>query len=408
MTTIREPLAPLPSSVAGQCGYTAAAAPSAPRHQPADEPADPVHRLVDQCLGGQQRHAHPTPPALAERVAGEHEHARLVEKAVAERLRVHPEARHVGPHEEPATVRSVRNAEPGEAVDEGATASAVHLEVRPARVRVRAEGGQGGQLRERRARAGGRALQRLHGVDESRRADQVADAEAGHRVRLRESRKDDGALPVGAPGQEGEERILAEHDILVDLVGKDDQIEVFGGPGQLPHALRPDARTGRVGRVDEDEDFCAPGMYAEVVRTEVEGAVTTGGDRHDIAAGHSDRLIVGAVAGVLAGHPVTRVDQRQHGQEESLLGAVGDGDLGVRVHGDAPLGCVAAGDALAQGEEAAHGFGGVGAGRAGGPVLGETCQAALDDRRGGVEVGVAASQRDDVFAGASERHHAVA
>ena len=207
-------------------------------------------------------------------------------------------------------------------------------------------------------------------------------------------------------GQQRQEGLLAEDHVFVDLVGQHDHAEVVRGPREIPHALRADAGTGRVRGIDEHEELASVRVLSELVARELEGPVAAGGNGDDVAARGPDRLVVGAVAGVLDRDAVARVHQREHGQEETLLGAVGDGDLGGRIDVHALLAGVAAGNPLAQRLQATDRpvpCGHVPARRAR-----EMGQTALDDGRERVQVGVAPAQGDDVLPLSRQRHHLVA
>ena len=215
-----------------------------------------------------------------------------------------------------------------------------HLGERPLRRREAAEGVVLVHLAEFGAERLGR-----HAVADLPAGAVVGLAEAGHHeAALGQLRITQGAFVPGA----------VEQDVLVDLVRKHHDV---GAAHQFDQALHvgggPQRAGGIVRRVDEDHPGARRDRRAQAIPIDREiGRIQ--GHVHAHSAGQVDGRLIAVVAGIEHDHFVARTHHRQHGIEDRLGRAAGDGDFRFRAGGVAVAGQGLLGDGLAQGRYARH------------------------------------------------------
>ena len=145
-----------------------------------------------------------------------------------------------------------------------------------------------------------------------------------------------------------------EYDVLVHLIGQQQDVGVAGQCDQALHVLgRPQGSGGVVRGVDEDH----PGFRGDrgIQTVPVHRKI----DRvqrhvHADATGQIDGRLVAVVAGVEHDHFIAGPDHGQHGIENRFGGAAGHRDFGLRAGAVAVTGQGLGGDGLAQGRNAGH------------------------------------------------------
>ena len=184
--------------------------------------------------------------------------------------------------------------------------------------------------------------------------EQVADAEPGHGVGLGETRQRHRSAAHIVAGRHRQQLRAVVNDLFVDLVGNHDQPEIARRCGDAADAVGAHECPGWVAGIDQHQDLGAVDAATKILGFELEAQVAPGGNLHDVAAGRADRLIVRRVTWIRGRHPVAGIHQRQHGQEQRFLPAVGDDDLGVRIERDPLVGLVVARDRPTQLGQAPH------------------------------------------------------
>ena len=110
------------------------------------------------------------------------------------------------------------------------------------------------RILRRRRRAHDRVLVQLrHRGDQLLRADRIAHAPAGHRVRLRKTVDDDRALLHAVDRGDRDVRRAAVGQLAVDLIGQDDQVVLLHDLRDRLQIRAAHDGAGRVVRVQEDE-----------------------------------------------------------------------------------------------------------------------------------------------------------
>ena len=234
-------------------------------------------------------------------------------------------------------------------------------------------------------------LDLLGGAHELRGRDQVAQAPAGHRVRLREAVEHE-----GAPGELQDREIrAAEVEAVVDLVARDVDTGVLGDLGQRAQVCLAENRAGRVaGRVDHDRLGPRPDGSANLVGAVSEAVLGTHGNQLGDAAEEGDVVGIRRIAGVGHDDLVARVEQRAKEQEHGRRGALRDDDrLGIDV--DPVVGAVPLGERVSQVRVAERL-------RVVGAAIGHRGLGRARDDRRRREVGVADLKPHDVAAGRLE------
>ncbi len=237
---------------------------------------------------------------------------------------------------------------------------------------------------------GALALDLVHGLDQLRVGQGPAQTPAGHAEALGQ-RADQGAgLGVGLeePGQGARLGGLVD-EVVVDLVGDDEDALApgpFGQGGQALLGVVPARGVG--GRAeDEDLDLGGPGPL-QILHVQEEALFRGRGHEHGFAVGQEDHVRVAHPVGRGDEHLVAGIQQGHEEVVEHLLAAVGDDDVLLGGLGSVET-AVGHGHGPAQSRDAGNrGVAGVPGvqGRLGG----------LDHVRGRGEVGLAHGQTDDL------------
>ncbi len=172
------------------------------------------------------------------------------------------------------------------------------------------------------------ALHVGHRADDRLGAGRVADAPAGHRVRLRARVDHDGArLDLGRERRDRDVTALVG-ERLVALVGDDPEIALDRELRHLGERGAGEHRAGRVARAVE-HDHLRPGgdRRPQRGRVEVEPGRLLRDHRHRHPAQEPHLLRVGHPVGARDQHLVPRVHQRHHDVVEGVLRPAGDGHL---------------------------------------------------------------------------------
>ena len=262
---------------------------------------------------------------------------------------------------------------------------------------VAVQGGDKSVLSEGEGAAGGLGLDLGHALDDVGRAGGVADPPAGHGVGLGASVEGDGVVVgVGGGGGVALEGVVAEDDAVIHLVAEDDNILALehGGQGvDLGGGVEETAWvTGRI----EDEGFGprSDGRF-QLGGSDLKGVVNIAEHVHRHAAAERGLLGVGDPVGGGDDDFVAFVEQGGEGEVEGLFAADGDDDLGGGVVERVFAGELG-GNCLFERDDAGGGGG----------VLGGAAVQGVDggllDVIGGVEVGLAGAEADDVFALAAQ------
>ena len=269
---------------------------------------------------------------IREHGSGEDHHPLLAQQLEAEGLRVESRARDIGVYVHPAARPAIRNTHLVEALQDEFEPPFILGQHRGDRVVSPFE------RRERPALQGGRCadaqgvLDLYGGFHEPGGRGKVAHPPSGHRVRLGEAVDGDGAIAHATERAEADMLPPTEDQLLVDLVGDDQEVALFG---QLGDALQLRARrqsSGGVVRVRDDEQLRALGQDgADGVGLEGEVVLLQSRHVHHAAPGQIDHVVEGVEAGHLEHHFVPGIDQREDGDQERFLDAVGDDDLVVGI-----------------------------------------------------------------------------
>lgn len=135
--------------------------------------------------------------------------------------------------------------------------------------------------------------------------------------------------------------LALEDEVLVDLVGDDQEIVLAGEAGDLGELLvGQDGAGGVVRSVEQDQAGVVGDGVAQFVQVEAVGAglrVRAQGHRDAAAACQRDTGGVGVVVGLQGDDLVARFQQCQQRGREGFGGARGDQDLGVGVVGEAAV-----------------------------------------------------------------------
>ena len=324
----------------------------------------------------------------------------VVDRLVRERHRVHPGPRHVGEEVEPAlgfTVGDPKLVEGGPHHRPAVVVLLHHLVQELLRPFQSGQGGvlggQGGGDAERVAGLGG-------GQDVVGRPGHVADPEAGHAVGLREPVDGDGPFPHVR--QRGEADVLETvvHDLLVQLVGDDDQSRMrphYVGDGGQGLGL-DDPGGGVVGR-DQDQQLGLAGYgRLDGLRLQLEVLLLDGGHVDDVPSRHGDVGRVRHVVGSGQQHLVAGIQQGLEAHRHGLLGAGGDQDLRLGVVLEVVVLLELAGDGLPQLDHPPR--------RRVADVAGvEAALGGFDDVGGRRDVRLSPHQADDVVAALDPPHY---
>ena len=166
-----------------------------------------------------------------------------------------------------------------------------------------------------------------HGVDDFLRTAAVAEAPAGHRIRLRHAvDRDDAVVELRRGGEQRAERLGAPPDLFVHVVGADDDARVIQQHvGQrAPFGARVRGAGRVAGRVDEQQARLRRDRRFELAR------------RHLVAlrgrAVRRDGQAVREQHHVRVAHPVRRRDHGLVARIEHRHAEVVDSLLGARAH----------------------------------------------------------------------------
>src|SRR5438552_5125113 len=183
----------------------------------------------------------------------------------------------------------------------------------------------------------------------------VSDTPAGHGIGLRESSEVDRALPHA--GQLDDRAVLyAVDEAVVDLVGVDEEVVLFGELCQTLQVVLGQDRARRVVRETEQDRTRARRYSAlDVLGPQTEGVLLLGRHRHRDTAGEHDPRDVGHIRRIGNDHLIAVVERRAQREVDRLRNADGDEDLALGVVSDAPklLGVIA--DCLTQRTDAVVG-----------------------------------------------------
>ena len=155
-------------------------------------------------------------------------------------------------------------------------------------VRLRRDRGEGGALYGAVHRPVNRPVHPRGGGGEIARGDQVADAPARHRVGLREGVAVEQAVAQAGDLQCGDERRAVEDDVVVRLVGEDEEVALLGNFRQFIEFLPPVDDTGRVAGVADDDHLRAVRRRAN--RIEIEMEIRRGADKDGLRSNHLDQV----------------------------------------------------------------------------------------------------------------------
>ena len=142
-----------------------------------------------------------------------------------------------------------------------------------------------------------------------------------------------------------------EHEVLVDLVGDDDQVVVDGQLGDLRQLAGVEHLAGRVvRRVEQDQPGARPDGGAQLGRVEAVAAVGLRAqqDGHGARPGQGDARLVAVVHRLEHDDLVAVVEHPEQRPGERLGGAGGDQHLGVGIVVQPVEALLVAGDRLAQ------------------------------------------------------------
>ena len=164
------------------------------------------------------------------------------------------------------------------------------------------------------------------GSGDRQRRDQVADAPARHRVGLREGLAVDQPVAQFLNRQRGDEWPVVEDDVVVRLIGEDEQIVPRGDAPEPFQFIAPEDDAGRVARVAEHDHLRAAGRRVDGVEIEME--VGGRGDEDGLRARQLDEVGVERVGRLRQQHALAGVDRREQRGGERGAPAVRDDDLG--------------------------------------------------------------------------------
>ena len=206
---------------------------------------------------------------------------------------------------------------------------------------------QRGLLRHDRGAENGVLVDLHHRLDDVGGTAGIADPPTGHRKGLRESMKKDS--PLLHPGQcrDGVVGHLVVGEFAVDLVGQHNEIVLHRKGGDLPQLLQRQDRSGGIGREVQHQDAgLVRDRLLQGVRAERELLLGTGGHGHGNAASQQDAGAVGDIAGLVVEDLVAGIEQGAerdvdglgdtHGDDDFVVGVVGDGEMLLDVGGDRP------------------------------------------------------------------------
>ena len=218
----------------------------------------------------------------------------------------------------------------------------------------------------------------------------VAQPPAGHGVGLGEAVEQDGAVLEAVDGHDGLVFAL-EDQPAIDLVGEHHEVALADGLGDVAQITPGQHPAGGImGRVQDDELGAVGDERGQFVHVQAEVHLLAQADGHRLGPQEADHGLVDGEAGIGIDDLILFFHQRQHGEENDGL-AAGDNDHLVGGDGDVPGGGDVLGDGLAQLRQP-------GRGPVVGPALVQGLGGGLDHVGGGVEVGLADLQVDDVFA----------
>ncbi len=255
------------------------------------------------------------------------------------------------------------------------------------------EGGDGAFLGEAGGIGRGMALDGVDGFGDGIRGGEKAQTPTGHGPGFGEAMNDDGVgLMVGAEARDGPVHRSVVEEVLVDFVAHDEDAMFHAKIAQGADFLGGvDASGGIAGGIEDKQPSAGSQGGAELVGGDLEfGAI--GGWKDD--GGRAGQLHHFGVTQPIGGRDDDVVAFLAGGEDDVVAGvfaAAGNDDLAGRV-GEAILALELVGDGLAKLRDAA-----------GGCVLGEASVQGIDsgllDVIGGVEVGFARAESDDIFAG---------
>ncbi len=221
---------------------------------------------------------------------------------------------------------------------------------------------------------------------------QIADAPAGHRIRLRQAVDHDGPLPgVGGDGGRRDVppavvdqrliNLVAEHEVIPEFVRR----EIH----DVDQLLAGQDRADRVpGRVEQDDVPVGDPAGLELIAPQGESSIADlGRDGRRLAAPELDRPGIGVVDGIGQQDVVVSRHERAQGGMETQRGAVGDEDLAIGVIREPLLAPQLLGDGPAERRLAAV-VGITGA------AVAHRADRRLDDVRWRRRIGLAPHQRD--------------
>ena len=233
-------------------------------------------------------------------------------------------------------------------------------------------------------------LQVRRGPDDVGRTDQPADTPAGHRIGLGDTVEDHaGVGQLGDDLQDAVVHRIAVDEVLVDLVGHDDDAVLQRPPtDRLDLGAGVDG-SGRIGWRHEDEDLGAVGACRlELLDGDAETGRLVGREDDRDTAGQGDRLGIGRPERCGQEDLVALVDQHREGRVDRVFATVGDDHL-LGGDGDAGVAQCLGGDSASQLRQA---------GRRRVPVVLRVVTRSgrrLDDVVGGREVGLSGAEADD-------------
>ena len=256
---------------------------------------------------------------------------------------------------------------------------------------VHEHGAYGGLLGDGAGGAGDLALEFVGGLGDDGGGGDEADTPASHSEALGNTVDGDDALLD--LGELGDAFVLAHKvDVLIDFVGHNEEVLMFGDHlGDALQLFLGVEHTGGVAGRGEHDEFGAGGDGClELLGGHLEVVLEFGGHEDTFTLGQTDKLLVGDPEGGGDDDLVAGVDEALDDLEQALLGTSGDDNL---------LGLVL--ETVVAQELGADGFlevGIAGHRRIVGEIVVDGLLGGFLHHLGGVEVGLADAEADDIFA----------